>query len=522
MNRKIKLVVIGCGYWGKNLIRCFARLGVLFGVCDTNPMLAEQYAKEYNVANLSLDDVIYSQVVMAVAVATPAVTHYNLAKQLLLAGKDVFVEKPLALSVIEAQEINQIALQSKRILMVGHLLQYHQAFIKLMDLIDNNELGEINYAYSNRLNLGKLRKEENTLWSFAPHDISMILAIMKSVPIKIDATGSSYLNKAVEDITMTQLYFENGKKAHVYVSWLHPIKEQKLIVIGSKAMAVFNDCQGWDKKLALYESYLSVDGETGYLLNKPEPRYISLQENEPLITECQHFLDCVESRKQPKTNGEEGINVLRVLEEADNAMKQIKLELENKKSSVYIHPTSEVSCSAHLGDGVKVWHFSHVMDSVTIGQDSSLGQNVFIGPDVTIGRGCKIQNNVSIYAGVTLKDHVFCGPSCVFTNVLNPRAHINRKQEFKETVVEDGVTIGANATIVCGNTLGQYSMIGAGAVVTKDVKPFALMAGVPARQMGWVSHEGEILDETLICPRTGTQYVVNNGELQLAVAEIAT
>lgn len=180
----------------------------------------------------------------------------------------------------------------------------------------------------------------------------------------------------------------------------------------------------------------------------------------------------------------------------------------------FVHESAYVDDGAELGEGTKVWHFSHILPRTRIGRNCSIGQNVVAGPDVTVGDNCKVQNNVSLYKGVELEQGVFCGPSCVFTNVLNPRAEIERKDEFRPTRVRRGATIGANATIVCGNELGEYCMIGAGAVVTKDVPAYALMIGVPARRLGWVSRAGEILDATLTCPRTGERYVEEGGKLR--------
>lgn len=186
--------------------------------------------------------------------------------------------------------------------------------------------------------------------------------------------------------------------------------------------------------------------------------------------------------------------------------------------SYFKHESSCVDEGAIIGSGTKIWHFSHILGDVELGNNVIVGQNVMIGPQVKIGNNCKIQNNVSLYKGVTLENGVFCGPSCVFTNVNSPRAEIERKEEFRETYVEKWATIGANATIVCGVRLGAYSFVGAGATVTKDVPPHALVVGIPARQVGWVSHAGEILKQDLICPREGRKYkVVNNALLEIEV-----
>lgn len=185
-----------------------------------------------------------------------------------------------------------------------------------------------------------------------------------------------------------------------------------------------------------------------------------------------------------------------------------------QKTNYFIHESSYIDDNVKIGSGTKVWHFCHILSGTTIGKNCSFGQNVMAGPDVIVGDGCKIQNNVSLYKGVILEDGVFCGPSMVFTNVTTPRSEVNRQNEYSQTLVRKGVTIGANATIVCGHELGEYSFVAAGAVITKNVIPHALMAGVPAKQIGWVAHSGEILGKDLICPRTGDSYKVVNNRLQ--------
>jgi UDP-2-acetamido-3-amino-2,3-dideoxy-glucuronate N-acetyltransferase len=186
--------------------------------------------------------------------------------------------------------------------------------------------------------------------------------------------------------------------------------------------------------------------------------------------------------------------------------------------SVRIHGTAVIDDDVDVGHGTAVWHFAHVLSGSRIGQNCVLGQNVMVGPNVTVGNGCKIQNNVSVYFGVTLEDDVFLGPSMVFTNVLTPRAHIDRKQEFAETRVGKGATLGANCTIVCGHAIGRYAMVGAGAVVTRDVPDYALVLGNPARQVGWVSSAGERLGDDLVCPRTGERFALIDGRLEPAAS----
>ncbi|MGD0466586.1 MAG: Gfo/Idh/MocA family oxidoreductase [Gammaproteobacteria bacterium] len=504
----IKISVIGCGYWGKNLVRNFSELGVLAAVCDVNAELVGSTATTYKVPGLMLDQVLKSDV-DGVVIAAPAAQHYELTKQALKAGKHVFVEKPLSLKVEEAKQLCELAAQVDRYLMVGHLLQYHPAFLELKRIVSNGNLGRLQYIYSNRLNLGKFRNEENILWSFAPHDISMILGLIGDLPETVYATGACHLNPRIHDVTTTHLFFKNGIQAHIFVSWLHPYKEQKLVVVGERGMAVFDDGQSWEEKLKLYPHQVNwIDG-----LPHPEKadvRCVPLEVAEPLKLECNHFIECIKNHKKPRTDGWGGLSVLQVLDAAQQSLhSKTHIFLNNQTLPYFAHETAIVDNGCDIGKGTKIWHFSHILKGTKIGENCIVGQNVMIGPDVVVGNNCKIQNNVSLYNGIVLEDGVFCGPSCVFTNVHNPRAEIERKNEFCLTHVERGVTVGANATIVCGNRLGAYSFIGAGAVITKNVKPYAVMAGNPAKQIGWVSRSGEKLNEDLVCPREGRRYKVN-------------
>lgn len=520
VNRLPRVAVVGCGYWGRNLVRNFASLNALTAICDTDAAAVERMLGEYpHIAAIDFASLLRREDVDAIAIAAPAADHFVLGREALQAGKDVLIEKPLALRVADAQELCAVADHLGAVLMVGHLVQYHPVFVRLKMIVDEGRLGRIQYVYSNRLNLGRFRREEDILWSFAPHDISMILALTGSEPDSVHATGAAYLHKNIADVTTTHLSFPGGERAHVFVSWLHPVKEQKLVVIGDRGMAVFDDGRDWGSKLALYPHRVDWIGR------KPapvlaEPEFIPVPAEEPLKLECEHFLECILLRQTSVTNGYEGVRVLKVLEEATRSMvdnqNSNRESMHQRLASVLIHESSYVDQPVHIGRGSRIWHFSHILAGTWIGKNCTIGQNVMIGPDVRIGNNCKIQNNVSIYKGVVLEDNVFCGPSCVFTNVANPRAEIDRHAQFRPTLVGTGVTIGANATIICGNTLGPYSFVAAGAVVTADVPAHALVAGVPARRLGWVSHAGERLTEDLKCPRTGQTYeLVGDDTLRL-------
>jgi UDP-2-acetamido-3-amino-2,3-dideoxy-glucuronate N-acetyltransferase len=501
-----RVAVIGCGYWGKNLVRVFDQLSALAAVYDPDPIVATAMTEAHRVPARAWPELLADDAVDAVAIAAPAARHHELVHEALRAGKHVFVEKPLALSVADAKQLCDAADADGRVLMVGHLLQYHPAFLRLRELVAEGVLGRVQYLYSNRLNLGRFRQEENILWSFAPHDISMILSLVGAEPETVEAVGGWFLHQNIADVTTTHLAFPGGEQAHVFVSWLHPFKEQKLVVVGDRSMAVFDDGQPWDRKLSLYRH--RVDWRGGL----PDPvradaEAIAVKPGEPLEAELAHFLECVVTGAKPRTDGREGVRVLRVVDAAEACLARDGMETPDARfPDAMVHETAVVDEPVEIGAGTKIWHFSHVLSGSRIGRECSIGQNVMIGPDVVVGDGCKIQNNVSLYEGVTLADGVFCGPSCVFTNVVNPRAQVERKDEFRPTPVGTGATIGANATIVCGHAIGEYAFVAAGAVVTNDVPPFALVVGVPARRIGWMSHAGERLGPDLVCPRTGQRY----------------
>lgn len=524
MNDNEKFIgLVGLGYWGRNILRNLYELGILHTACDANSHTLAEYKSKFPETNFttSFEEILSNPQIKAVVIATPAAIHYEIAKKALQAGKDVFVEKPLALTVKEGEYLVGLAERDKRVLMVGHILQYHPAIIKLKELISKGALGKIQYIYSNRLNIGKLRIEENILWSFAPHDISVILMLLGEEPIMVTANGGDYLSKGIYDTTLTLLEFRNGVKGHIFVSWLHPYKEQKLIIVGSKAMAVFDDVS--KEKLCLYPHKIEWKDGKMPVAQKAEHEVIPIEEGEPLRLELIHFIECVKENKRPLTDGDEGLRVLKILEAAEVALKHQQKEKVEKETfgvatDFFVHESAYVDEDIQIGKGTKIWHFSHILKNSKIGDNCIIGQNVTIGPDVEIGNRCKVQNNVSIYKGVILEDEVFCGPSCVFTNVYNPRTFVERKHEFRQTFIKKGATIGANATIVCGVTIGRYALIGAGAVVKMDFPDYAIVVGVPAKQIGWACKCGTTLKfngKDAICNYCGSQYAEENHSLSI-------
>jgi len=243
---------------------------------------------------------------------------------------------------------------------------------------------------------------------------------------------------------------------------------------------------------------------------------IPIPKEEPLLKECEHFLECVRTTAKPRTNGEDGLRVLEVLDACGRSLKQngARVPLIQEPRKYFAHPTAVIDEPCQIGEATKIWHFSHIMENAVVGPGCNLGQNVVISPGVRLGKNVKVQNNVSVYTGVELEDDVFCGPSMVFTNVVNPRSHINRRNKYQKTLVKRGATLGANSTVVCGTTIGQYAFVAAGAIVTRDVADYALVMGVPARQVGWMCACGERLQEygvSLGCPACGKSYSVADG-----------
>ncbi len=328
MSEPIQIAVVGTGDWGANLVRNFANLpgARLAALCDTDESRLQKLAKQYPAARRCGDvaQVAADPAIQAAVVAASAVNHYSLARTLLETGKDVYVEKPLTLETRHAEELVRLAREKGRILMVGHLLLYHPGVRYLRDLVMRGDLGEVYYIYSQRVNLGKVRKDENALWSFAPHDISVVLHLIEDDPTDVVARGSAFLQPNVEDVVFLDIRFAGGRTAHVHVSWLDPHKIRKFTVVGSQKMAVFDDMEP-SEKIRIYDKGVDRAGEIVSYGDSLTVRSgdilipkISLQE--PLRIECQHFVDCVRDRKEPLTRGEDGLRVVRVLAAAQESL----------------------------------------------------------------------------------------------------------------------------------------------------------------------------------------------------------
>ncbi len=329
MDRVVNLGLIGAGNWGKNLLRSFAsaKRGTLRSCCDTNSGHLKEQLRGY--ANVGLldnpEDVFADPDIDAVAIATPAVTHYELAKRALLAGKDVFVEKPMTLTLEDATDLVEVAESNNRILMVGHLLEYHPGVEMMKDLLDSGELGSPYYLYSERVNLGRIRSDENALWSFAPHDISIILYLLDEEPIEVAAYGAAYIRPGIEDVSFLWLRFADNKMAQIHVSWLDPHKIRRTTLVGSKKMVVFDDMQP-SEKIRIYDKGVEPNGKTvgyaeSFTLRFGEVTIPALKMREPLRVECDHFLDCVLTRQTPRSDGRDGLRVVKVLDAAQRSLK---------------------------------------------------------------------------------------------------------------------------------------------------------------------------------------------------------
>lgn len=305
------IAVLGCGYWGSNHVRTLKSLGALHAVSDQNEDRAAGFAAEHGVLKIGVEELFAREDVDAIVMALPPQFHAAYAIDAVRHGKHVLVEKPIALTVPDAEAAVRAAQRADRIFMVGHVLRYHPAFEKLLELVNSGELGEVRYIHSHRLGLGKFHTENDALWDLAPHDLSMILALTGASPVEVRGEGAALLDH-LSDFAHLHMKFPNGVRGHLFASRLNPYRERRLTVVGTRAMAVFDDVERWDRKLAVYRHAVWQDNGQ-WAFTAEEPTYVPVAEGMPLTRELAHFIDCIEKGEKPRTDGEEAIRVLRVL-----------------------------------------------------------------------------------------------------------------------------------------------------------------------------------------------------------------
>ncbi|XP_074661235.1 uncharacterized protein LOC141913916 [Tubulanus polymorphus] len=550
----LRIGVIGCGYCGKNHVRVLIERGSLAGVCDGDVATVASFRRTHpGVAVYSLDEMLADDSVDAVVIATPDRSHYDLAEQALRAGKHVLVEKPMTLSYAQARRLVRRADSRRLLVTTGHQMLHHNAVQAMLRSISSGAIGDVTTV---RTYWYRSDTTDRVDWRMEPHDIDVILAVAGGrMPLRLRAVGQTTRGLSQEVDIRMEFGDGTGLKTTSTMIWDYPVKGHKIVVNGKAGAFVFDDGQPWSKKLKFYPTDSDVDAVRFSLTGTPDASdggfFVPCCVEEPLKSEHSAFAKAIVSYGDGSTEScapdDLGIDVLCLLElaheslESDGSWRLIDeylnraqfdegnfdnvtcyerrdvfrhrvrvqdLRMESKHD-YFVHETSVLEPGCKIGSGTKIWLYSQVRSGAVIGPDCQLGQNVYIDAGVTIGRGCKLQNNVSVCRYVTLADGVFCGPSCTFTNNRHPRAE-KRDWKPESTVVERGATIGANATVVCGVRIGRYAMIGAGAVVTKDVKAYALVYGNPAVQRGWVNEKCDKLSTDLVCPRTGRRFVVDD------------
>jgi len=316
----MNICVVGCGRWGKNHVKNHYELGSLYAVCDGSQQIRENIKENYQdiVIYNDFSEVLSDKNIDGIVIATPAQTHFELAQKSLKAGFPTFVEKPICLNLKDSQNLTALAESLELPLMVGHILEYHPAVLKMKELVDSGEIGEIKHIRCTRINLGKIRNNENIWWSFAPHDLSIIFKFIKDDPVEVKASSFRPIQEGIEDTVYADLFFKDGKSAHIHVSWLEPEKLHQTVVIGDKGMLVFNDTKQEDKlKLVKYNYDMS-----NVLLNKEEERIVDFEPLQPLKQECMHFIECIENNKPPLTDGKSACRVMKAIEAVDQAVKE--------------------------------------------------------------------------------------------------------------------------------------------------------------------------------------------------------
>ncbi len=492
MNRP-SLALFGAGRWGQKLLERLHALDVLHTVVVRQPEKYHAWQERYPTVEWANDPMVVWQnpAISGVVIATPPSTHKDLVEAALQHGKHVLCEKPLTLSLADAQALIALSKRQQRCIAVGHILRYHPAIQKIRSLLAQGYIGRLHTIESERLGFAAYPLWEDVIWGLAIHDLDLLPWLVEAEPEAVTVEGSRPLQGNLLEAVQISMRFPYGIRGFIRASWRSPHRRRTLTLTGTEGILVFQEDfpQGQLLHYPIQTQWLK--GQAPVLALTSEPNPLPYPTDEPLILELSDFIRSIQEHRSPVTAAETVLGAIRL---AERLSRQLDPQVA-PPLPYFVHPTAILDEDIEVGAGTKIWHFSHVLKGSRIGRDCVLGQNVVVGPFVRIGNNCKIQNNVSLYYGVELEDGVLCGPSCVFTNDKYPRAFIERRNEFLMTRVRRGATIGANATIMCGVVIGQFAMVGAGAVVTQDVPDHALVLGNPARQVGWVCTCGETLDK---------------------------
>jgi UDP-2-acetamido-3-amino-2,3-dideoxy-glucuronate N-acetyltransferase len=462
--------LIGCGYWGIKIMRTLKhQIGT---VCENRPDIIDLIKEEFRGVSIEPDwqKLLKNDGIKNVMIALPAELHFKFAKDALLANKNVFVEKPLSIHLSEVEELVKLAEQKGLILMMGHLLHYHPHLNQIKKMVKSGEIGRVLQIRARRMSYGIFRKYDNVLWTVGIHDLSWILSLIDLQSITHSTLkGSNLTNHSNLDMADVTLTTNDGIDVSVSCNWISPHKEQSLVIYGTEGVIYADDVK---------KEFFSMDYQGNKTSIEPGEQYL------PLAIECHHFVTCCQTNQEPDTSARRVYPVYQLLD-------RLERQWQGESANHFAHPTATIDAGVKIGQGSKIWHHCHLSNDSSIGRDCSLGQNVYLGDQVVLGDRCRLQNNANVYSGTIAGSDVFFGPNCVITNDKHPRIGFSLNGEYVRTTIEDHVSIGAGAIIIAGVKLGRGAMIGAGAVVTRDVEPYTLVVGNPARRIADIDEEGK-------------------------------
>lgn len=488
----INVAIIGCGYWGSNLIRVFAQLEQchIHTCCDSEKSKLEKVKSIYPYINITSNyqDVLNNSEIDAIILATPVYSHFNMAKLALLANKHVLVEKPMTSLSKESKELIELANQKNKILMVDHTFEFEPAIRQIKKIIELGDIGDIYYINASWLNLGLLRPDVNVVFDLATHIFSIINYITNKQPISVKASGNTYVsNNNLEEMANLIVKYPDKLIANINVSWLEPYKTRKMVIVGSKKMLVFDLLQP-QEQLKVFDKGVDINNTENKISYRSGDVFSpNVQPVEPLKEMAKHFLSCIVESKKPLTSGENGLTVAKLLEAAEQSLKNNGIEIELNKNT---------SCEVIFGKDLKVFQPQLTnLYGCEIGDNTKIGAFVEVQKNAKIGKNCKISTHSFICEGVVIEDDVFIGHGVKFINDKYPRATLNgvlqSEKDWKvvPTIVKKGASIGTNSTILCGITIGENSIIGAGSVVTKNIPPNSIAYGNPAKIKSPTTHD---------------------------------